>query len=137
MPADDFLTNVETAWLTIVRNSDILALYNWERWDSDTELKLPRGRVNVRGRIDPEETPYWRVETEFAFEGRPKKQQFSVIMNELKTILEQTETSDLEVASNNTVKFFGRGEGVTQDRQVMGGLRVWKLSFALYAMPMT
>ncbi len=136
MPAPDFLENVETAWLSVVETNAILAAYNWERWDSDKELKLPRGRVNLQSRTDPDETPYQRVETSFVFEGRPKRQKFSVIMNELKTLLQTLDTSDLDTASGNTVKFMGLAINVSESRQVLGGLRVWTLSFAIYALPM-
>lgn len=137
MPAaDDFLTNVETAWLTVIQNSAVLAAYNWERWDCDTEAKLPRGRLNLSARTSPDETPYQRVHTEFVLEGRPKRHKFSVVMNELKTLLEELNNIDLMGACNNTVKFFGRAENVSEDRKVNGGLRVWTLTFDLFAMPM-
>ncbi len=136
MPAPDFLENVETAWLKVIQDNAILAVYNWERWDSDKQLELPRGRVNLQARTDPDETPYQRVETSFVFEGRPKKQKLSVIMNELKTLLQTLEADDLYVASGNTVKFIGKAVSINENRQVQGGLRVWTLSFAVYALSM-
>ncbi len=136
MPAADFLENVETAWLKVIQDNAILAVYNWERWDSDVEMKLPRGRVNLQARTDPDETPYQRVETSFVFEGRPKKQKLSVIMNELKTLLQTLDADDLYVASGNTVKFLGLAVGVNESRQVQSGLRVWTLTFAIYALSM-
>lgn len=136
MPAEDFLTNVETAWLSVVQTSAILAAYNWERWDCDKQLKIPRGRVAVSTRTSPEEGPYQRVAYEFTFEGRPKRHKLSVVMNEFKALLETVNLIDLQGASNNTVKFFGRAEDVSEDRRVDGGLRVWTYKFVLYAMPL-
>ena len=133
MPADDFLTNVEEAWLVAVSASTILAAYNWERWDSDRQLKQPRARLALSSRTDPEEGPYQRVSHVFTFEGRPKRHKLSVVVNEFKTLLETVNLIDLQGASNNTVQFFGKGENIMEDRRVEGGLRVWTYGFTLYA----
>jgi hypothetical protein len=136
MPASDFLTNVETAWLKVINANSILNKYNWQRWDSDIEVKLPRGTVSVSSRIDPEESAYHRVQTTFTFEGRPKKQKLSVVVNEFKTLLETLDASDLDAASGNTIHIIGKANVVSEDRRVIAGLRVWSYSFVLYAVPM-
>lgn len=135
MPAaDDFLTNVETAWLTVIQASTILAQYNWERWDSDKKLKIPRGWISLSARTNPEEGPYQAVTTTFTFEGRPKRHKLSIVVNEFKTLLEELNLIDLQGASNNTVQFFGKAENVNEERKVEGGLRIWTYSFVIYAM---
>jgi len=135
MPAPDFLTNVETAFLSVIQDNAILALYNWERWDSDKEVKLPRGRLGLNARPD-DETAYYKVKATFTFEGRPKKQKLSIVVNEFKSLMQSLDTTDLNVASGNTVTFIGKADDVTEDRRIVGGLRTWIFEFAMYAVPM-
>jgi hypothetical protein len=132
----DFISNVETAFLSLFAADDILSGYNWEKWDSDKELKLPRGYLGLRARRDPEETPYHRIDVTVTFEGRPKKTKLSVVMAALKSLLETKSPSDLTTASGNTVKFIGQAVSVNEDRRIAGGLRTWVFTFALYAVPM-
>jgi hypothetical protein len=135
MPATDFLTNVETAFLSVFAANDILKMYNWQRWDSDVEVKLPRGHIGLSARTDPEESAYQRVQVTLTFEGRPKKHKFSVVVNELKSLFQLLETSDLDAATGDTVKFLGKADVVTEDRRVVSGLRTWVYTFAIYAVP--
>jgi hypothetical protein len=136
MPAADFLTNVETAFLTVIQTNAILALYNWERWDSDRELKLPRGHVQLSARPD-DETAYYKVKATFTFEGRPKKQKLSIVVNEFKALMQVLDVTDLSLASGNTVTFIGKAIDVSEDRRIMGGLRNWVYEFSIYAVPMS
>lgn len=132
----DFLTNVETAFLKIFAANAVLDAYNWQRWDSDVELKLPRGVLGLRARIDPEETPYRRVEVAIRLEGRPKRHKLSVVMHEMWSVLQSTNASDLSDASDGTVKFIGDGVAVSEDRPIASGLRTWTIGFSIYALPM-
>jgi hypothetical protein len=136
MPQDDFLTNVETAFLSLFQGSDILKSYNWQRWDDDVEPGLPRGMMTLAAARDPEETPYHRIQVIIRFEGRPKRQKLSVVVNELKDLLEAATTTDLDTKSGNTVKFIGKAVSVVQSRDVREGLRVWQFGFVIYAVPM-
>ena len=136
MPAADFLTNVETAFLSVFAANDILKFYNWQRWDSDKQLKLPRGSIELSTRTDPEEGPYQRVQITLTFEGRPKKHRFSVIVNEIKSLFQTLNTTDLDTASGNTVQFMGKADSVAEDRRIAGGLRTWVFAFVMYALPM-
>jgi hypothetical protein len=70
------------------------------------------------------------------FEGRPKRQKLSVVVNELKDLLEAANTTDLDTKSGNTVKFIGKAVSVVQSRDVREGLRVWQFGFVIYAVPM-
>lgn len=136
MPQEDFLTNVETAFLKLFAANAILGAYNWARWDDDTEAELPRGIMNLSAVRDPEDTPYHKIQVSMRFEGRPKKQKLSVVVNELKDLLETANTTDLDTASGNTVKFMGRALSVAQTRIVEGGLRHWTFTFVIYGLPM-
>lgn len=136
MPQDvDFLTNVETAFLQLFANDSVLVHYNWERWDSDKELKLPRGYLSLSAKPD-DDTAYYKVTATVTFEGRPKKTKLSVVMHALKELLETKSQADLYAASGNTVKFLGHAEKVNEDRRIASGLRMWIFSFAIYAVPM-
>jgi hypothetical protein len=132
----DFLTNVETAFLQLFANDPLLKLYNWERWDTDKEVKLPRGYISLRASMEPDETPWRRLDVTVTFEGRPKKSKLSVVMAGLITLLANKNNLDLMTASGNTVKFFGRAESVTEERRISSGLRVWSFTFAVHALPM-
>jgi hypothetical protein len=133
---EDFLTNVETAFLSLFTANDLLREYNWQRWDSDAEAKLPRGLMGLKARRDPEDTPYHRIEVEIRLEGRPTRQKLSVVVNELKDVLEATSETALSAASGDTVQFMGRAISVSQDRPIVGGLRTWTFGFVIYALPM-
>jgi hypothetical protein len=133
---EDFLTNIETALLAIISNNDLLREYNWQRWDSDVEAKLPRGMMTLAAVRDPEETPYHKVQVLVRFEGRPTKQKLSVVVNELKDVLEATTEAALDAASGDTVKFIGKAVSVSQSRDIRDGLRVWTFGFIIYALPM-
>jgi hypothetical protein len=131
----DFLTNVETAFLSLFAADEVLKLYNWERWDSDKELRLPRGYLQLSAQPD-DETAYYRVTVTVTFEGKPKKSKLSVVMGSLKSLLESKNNTDLDTASGDKVKFIGKGITVREDRRVAGGLRTWMFTFAIYAVPM-
>jgi len=131
----DFLTNVETAFIALFAAENVLKDYNWERWDSDKELRLPRGYIQLSAQPD-DETAYYKVTIIVTFEGRPKKAKLSVVMGALKSLLETKSASDLSTASGDTVKFIGAAIGVKEDRRVAGGLRTWIFSFSIYAVPM-
>ena len=134
--ATDFLTNVETAFLKIVAANTILKAYNWQRWDSDNPVRLPRGVIELSARQDPDESPIHRVQFDITFEGKPKRQKLSVVMHELKALLETTTTTDLKTASGSTVHFYNKAESVSMDTPIRDELRNWTLSFALYALPL-
>lgn len=131
----DFLTNVETAFISLFAADDVLKLYNWERWDSDKELRMPRGYIQLSAQPD-DETAYYRVTVTVTFEGRPKKSKLSVVMGALRSLLETKNNNDLNAASGDTVKFIGKGISVKEDRRVAGGLRTWIFTFAIYVVPM-
>ena len=135
MPQVDFLTNVETAFLSLFADDGVLKNYNWEKWDSDKELKLPRGYLQLSAHPD-DETAYYRVTITVTFEGRPRKAKLSVVMAALKTLLETKSNSDLKSASSDTVTFLGHAIAVNEDRRIAGGLRTWMFSFTIYAVPM-
>jgi hypothetical protein len=132
----DFLTNVETAFLTVFAANPLLVQYNWQRWDSDDQLEVPRGVIGLRSRRDPEETPYHRIDVSVRLEGRPKRQKLSVVMNELVKLLTNLSQDDLGTASGNKVVFLGKAIAVGQDRPITSGLRTWTLEFSVYAVPM-
>jgi hypothetical protein len=135
MPQVDFLTNVETAFISLFAADDVLKYYNWERWDSDKELRIPRGYIQLSAQPD-DETAYYKVTVTVTFEGRPKKSKLSVVMGALKSLLESKSNTDLNTASSDTVKFLGKGITIKEDRRVAGGLRTWMFSFSIYAVPM-
>jgi len=136
MPDVDFLTNVESSFLELFMQDEMLKEYNWQRWDSDVQLELPRGLIGLKSRRDPEESPYHRIEVSVRFEGRPKKQKLSVVMNELVELLKNTDDEDLTNASHGSVTFIGRAIQVQEERPIMSGLRTWTLTFVIYAVPM-
>jgi hypothetical protein len=136
MAAEDFLTNVESAFLALFADNNILKQYNWQRWDDDKEADLPRGAMALAAVREPEDTPYHKVQVVIQFEGRPKKQRSSVVVNELKDLLETKNTTDLDAASGNTVTFMGHALAVSERRDVKDGLRVWTFGFVIYALPM-
>jgi hypothetical protein len=135
MTAEDFLTNIETAFLSVFTQNAILKEYNWQRWDDDVEAELPRGMMMLSAIRDPEDTPYHKVHVQMQFEGRPKKQKLSVVVNELKNVLIATTQLALGAACNNTVQFMGRALSVQENRAVKDGLRVWSFGFVIYALP--
>jgi len=132
----DFLTNVETAFLKVFTADSVLKEYNWERWDSDQTVELPRATLGLSARRDPEDTPYHRIEAVIRFEGRPKKQKMTAIVNQLKDVLETINTADLDTASGNTVQFMGHAITVNENRSIVEGLRVWMFAFVIYGLPM-
>jgi len=132
----DFLTNVETAFLKTFTANSILNAYNWQRWDSDEIVELPRAVLGLRAMRDPDDTPYHKLYVVIRLEGRPKQHKLTVIVNELKDVLETTTETDLYTASGNTVNFIGRALSIGEDRQIAEGLRVWLFSFVIYALPM-
>ncbi len=136
MPQEDFLTNVETAFLFVLTSNTLLAQYNWQKWDDDSEAELPRGKIGLSARREPDDTPYHRIEVVIQFEGRPKRQKLSVVVNELKDVFETINTTALDAASGNTVKFMGHAITVAENRPITGGLRVWTFGFVIYAVPM-
>jgi hypothetical protein len=136
MPDYDFLTNVESTLLTTLTANALLNEYNWQRWDSDEQVQLPRGVLGLRARRDPEESPYHRIDVIIKFEGRPKKQKLSTVMNELLSVLKNTSPNDLTLNSNNTVTFIGKAINIAEDRPIVTGLRTWTLGFVIYALPM-
>ena len=136
MPDVDFLTNVESAFLSVFAANPILGKYNWQRWDSDEQLELPRGVLGLRARRDPEETPYHRIEVSVRLEGRSKRQKLSVVMREMVDLLQNMGDGDLSSASNNKVTFIGKAVNVSEDRPIAQGLRTWTVNFVIYAVPM-
>jgi hypothetical protein len=131
---EDFLTNVESVFLALFETDSLLALYNWQKWDSDSQVELPRGVITIDGRHDPEGSAIFRLQFEIRFEGRPKKARMSVVMNQLKTLLTNTAMSSL---NNAKVNFFGSfAEDVAIRRTNIGGLRGWHISFTIFAVPM-
>jgi hypothetical protein len=132
----DFLTNVETAFLSLFTAHPILGGYNWQQWDSDVQVELPRGVLGLRSRVNPDETPYRRIDVSVRFEGRPKKPKLGYVMAALTELLEQTNDSDLSAASGNTVVFIGKAINIEQDRPITSGLRTWTQTFTIYAVPM-
>jgi hypothetical protein len=136
MAGVDFLTNVETAFLTLLAANPLLAEYNWQRGTSDKQVELPRGVLGLRSQRDPDESPYYRIDVLIKLEGRPKKQEMAAIRNELVELLETTEPSDLSDASKGTVAFIGRAIRVVEENPIVEGLRTRTLGFMIYAVPM-
>jgi hypothetical protein len=132
----DFLTNVETAFLTIFEADPLLSQYNWQRWDSDQQIQIPRGVLGLRSRRDPDETPYQRIEVNLRFEGRPKREPLGTVMAALVNLLEHIDPIDLTNASGNTVTFIGKAINVEHDRPIVQGLRYWTHTFVVYAVAM-
>jgi hypothetical protein len=133
MPAEeDFLTNVEAAFLAIFTANDVLKDYHWQAYDSDEQIVLPRGVLVVSARRDPDETPYYRIEVAIRLEGRPKHQDLSPVRNELVDVFEQLTTDQLSTASEGTVAFIGKGINVVEDSPIREGLRTRTLNFVIY-----
>ncbi len=133
---EDFLTNVETAFLNLFNADPILKDYNWQHYASDEKIVLPRGVLNVTSRRDPDETPYHRIEVNIRLEGRPLHQELSPVKNELVELFDNTSEFDLSQASEGTVWFIGKATNVAEDGPVKDGLRTRTFGFVIYGVPM-
>lgn len=132
----DFLTNVADALLKLFNANAMLKQYNWDSWDSDKPVRMPRGYLNVQAdqSLIDTGTP-WTVKPEVVLEGKPKRAKLSAVMNELEKILEGDALHvNLNTNATGLVLFFHRAENMSVRQSIEQGLRVRRITFSIEAL---
>jgi hypothetical protein len=138
MPSNilDPIITVANAVVALMASDSALSGYNWQGWESDADVVLPRGYVNVEASTPlVDETAPMQFEIEIVFEGKPKKLSPSVAIAEA---LGQVNRVDLATALESkmvdtSVTFMNRqAESVRVRQQVIGDLRRRTISFTLF-----
>ena len=133
----DFLTIVQEAIIAVCRENNVLKEYNWQTWDSDVDVKLPRASMNMSAESQLGYGDVWMVAPEIVLQGKPRRQKLSRVMHELELTLTAANLHTvLNTKVNDTVQFFQRGENFTIRQTIDGDIRKRIISFRLAAAPL-
>ena len=136
MAYNSFLNNFEDALLKLLQTNLILKQYNWQQWDSDAQVELPRGYIELGQRRDVEHAPLFEVIIKMTLEGKPKTAPISQAEYELETLMCDTALCASLTALSDKVEFYGEAaEEVTVERRIQGDLRKIIFTCKLYAGP--
>ena len=132
----DPITTVANAVVALMSSDSALSGYNWQGWESDADVALPRGYVNVEASTPlVDENSPMQFEIQVIFEGKPKKLSPSVAVAE---VIGQINRADLATALESkmidtSVTFMNRqAENVRVRQQVVGDIRRRTISFTLF-----
>ena len=132
----DPATVVGNAMVALLNSDQVTSFYNWQSWESDADVVLPRGHVNVIC-----STPLvdagapMQFEIEVVFEGKPKRGSAAVVVAEaLGQIQRPTLATVLEaLITDGSVTFQERAaENIKLIQQIQGDVRRRSISFTLF-----
>lgn len=132
--AKDFLSNAQDAFIQLFKNNGVLKEYNWEDWDSDKEVKMPRGRMNMSADQEIEHSPLYMLKPEIMLEGKPKRQKLSAVMYQLHQLLNRDDLHTLlNAQANGTITFYNAAEKLSIQQTIEGDIRRRTITFLIAA----
>lgn len=133
----DPLTQLEDAIITWLESDPTVAGYDWQRWDSDEEIKQPRGYVDVNagGEIDLAIQGPILLNAEVSITGKPKRgtqTEVTAIVIAMLSGREVIEHINNQITDGSVV-IVGPAESAKVRQIIQRDLRIRMMSFTLPA----
>ena len=138
MTTNDFLTNVETAFLKLFQLDPNLKALNWQAWDSNADVVLPRATLTLSAKQTFPSARLYEINVEVNLDSAPLDQRLNQAFFALQRLLEYVDLpSQLNLYAPGTVNFNAPIENVELKQTIEGDVRRRSVSFTIFAASIT
>jgi len=134
MITNDFLSNVESAFLKLFQINPALSALNWQTWDSDADVTLPRATISLSAKQAFPQARLYEIQVEINLDAAPKDQKLSQGFFALQRLVEYIDLpSQLNSYSTGLVNFNAPIENAEIRQTIEGDIRRRSISFSIFA----
>jgi hypothetical protein len=133
MTTNDFLTNVETAFLKLFQLDPALKALNWQSWDNNADVTLPRGTIAINAKQTFPQARLYEINVEVNLDAAPLDQKLSQAFFALQRLIEYIDLSSQLNTYTTLVNFNTPVENVELRQTIEGDMRRRSVTFSIFA----